>query len=385
MLRTMQVAFLGVLSFTAVAVELPDKAVLKAESAANQQWMRQHYLQLLRSAPPTARASVLTSSVLFEEGVLLPEPEANFLALLKTEGLNSTALWNLAYVCRRPVYRESCADERVRERLIASDPDNAAVHLLPHFTNPQNADEKPKLSRQDVLNAAQAKRYDTYFARAAYQVFELALPAVESKPRPRSISVPDIEEPISWQAASIAMGAMYALPGFGNFFDICAHARRQDELELLAACEGLAALLKDHSRSLIAHNLGTALERQLVMQADPESEQALEMYRRQRLETRVLVCLSNWVWPSSIERVLAIDIGSMLKELGELGEFAFTERWADKNSTEHPDWADRTPDECRALRDLEGEAMIAELGDEDPYRLWLEEGDKIRSAVTAGN
>jgi len=376
-LRTLITLCLIGLALNLWADEQVGPAQEESEKAAHQEWMRSQYRHLARIGPPAVQASVLTSPVLSVDGALSGEFEETFLRLLRTDDLDPPTLWNLAYVCRRPAYQHVCIQHQVRERLIASDPENAAVHLLPPFTSTQNGDEKPRLTRQDLLAAANSSRFDGYFASVTYQVYELALESVIDDPSPAG----ELHEPIPWQAAAIAIASMYSLPSYVGIFDHCEQAWQDSDSEILGACGRLAAILKAHSRSLFAANMGSAFERRLLMLADPDSNRALELYRQQRLRTHVLTCLSQWVWPNSLERLHTVDIGLMLKQLGELGEFAFTEQWADKRYAEHPDWSDRSPDECRAMRKLEGDALIAELGDSDPYSRWLAEGEKIRAAA----
>ncbi|MBT8061712.1 MAG: hypothetical protein KJO85_03455, partial [Gammaproteobacteria bacterium] len=332
--------------------------------------------RLLESDLPLARAAALSGPYNSTEPTHGFEPV--FTDLLNDQHLDAPALWKLAYVCQRPAHRNACEQHEVYERLARSDPGNAAVYLWPRAWQSVDDRELAVLSDKQILRASRAERFDSYFGRDAHLLYDLSLELVTRHPHPDTFTAGGL----AWQAYWLVTGMIISdMQRLAPLFRHCEEGVREVNDTLETACFRIAGLMKDHGNTVLGTMFGRALERRLLMQKDPESPVSLALYRKQRLESKAWQCLYQTLWPNPLEDpgMAASEFRERLRLLSDLGEREWYERLADMDYETNPqDW-ERSPQECRALRDLEGEALIAELGELDPYDTWLKESEQIKA------
>lgn len=376
------VCSLALLPRAGVAASPEEKQVQDQRNLQHAAWARQTYIHIIENGPPRARALAIGT---IETAGLTSKPdqaiaEQAFAELLSDDDFNAQTLWVLVHLCQRPPYSDECDIEEVRERLVAAAPDNAAVYLIPDRQEEAGGAVRHVVPRARLLKAARATHYDTYWGRGAHLLYDLAMETVAQHPHPDEVEA----GPPQWQAYWLASPLMVAHPqSFAPFHRSCEESVQSKDQELTDACYRLAQLMQDYNTMMIPRILGFALERTLMLREDPVSEAALNLWREQKIEWEVLRCLKSGNWPNPLtdRDLTAQDFRDMLQQFSELGELRWVEFRADQDYAREPDAWTRSPAECRALRELEGDALIAELGDQDPYKLWLVEGAKIRAAA----
>lgn len=347
-------------------------------------WLRQAHMHIIENGPPLARALAITRT----SGSLGFSSEADqaiaaeaFAELLSADGLSAQTLWVLVHLCQRSPYSSQCEIEGVRERLVAAAPDNAAVYLIPDPQGAPGSGLSPVIPRPRLLKAALATHYDIYWGRNGHLVFDLAMETVAQNPHPDEVEA----GPRHWQAFWLVTSLMGANPQFsGAIYQSCKESVQSRDQQVADACYQIARLMKDYGTTTISRTLGFGQERALMLHEDPDSEAALRLWREQRMDEKVRTCLAKGAWPNPLTMLYltAQDFRDMLQQLSEEGQLPWVEFRADQEYARNPGAWERSPDECRAMRGLEGQALIAELGELDPYDLWLQVGERIRASTT---
>lgn len=375
-----RVALCCFLTWTSIAfaqdIDAPQTGQFSPEEELNFDWLKEHTDRLLESDLPLARAAALSGPFYSSEPV--HGFDRAFTDLLNDPDLDAPALWKLAHVCQRPAHRNACEQHQVQERLARSDSGNAAVYLWPRAWKYVDDRQLAVLSDKQILQAGQAERLDSYFGRDAHLLYDLSLELVTSHPHPDSFNAGSL----AWQAFWLSSGMLISNnQGSSPLFRRCKEAVRKGVVNLESACFRIARLMKENSDSVMHMTIGYALERSLLMQRDPDSPESLALYQQQRIENKAWLCLYQNLWPNPLTDPdkSAFKLREWFRLLSELGEMTWYERLADEDYASNPQGWQRSPEECRALRDLEGEALIAELGELDPYDTWLKESEQIKA------
>lgn len=386
MIRTLVlslVCFLALLPRAGLSASPVESLQQDESTQQNIAWLRQSDMHIIENGPPLARALAIRANQ-----NLGPPGDAEqaivaqaFEGILREDDLSAQTLWVLVHLCQRPPYSVQCDIEDLRERLVAAAPDNAAVYLIADRQEEAGGAVTHVVPRARLLKAALATHYDTYWGHQAHLLFDLAMETVARHPYPDEMEA----GPPQWQAYWLASRLMVANPqSFAPFHRSCEESVQSKDQALIDACYRLAQLMQDYSTMFTPRILGFALERTLMLHEDPDSEAALGLWREQKMEWEVLRCLKSGNWPNPLTNpdLTAQNFRDMLQQLSELGELRWIEFRADQEYARKPGAWERSPDECRALRELEGEALIAELGELDPYESWLQAGERIRAGAT---
>jgi hypothetical protein len=305
-----------------------------------------------------------------------PDPELRGMGeRLMTEILASKprephALWLLLKFCTADPGFPGCASNDFQQRVIESDPDNAAVYLVPvtlwDFSNlPVLADNEE--NRRALLRASHAHRFDDYYGRDLLQVYRELSVFAERYPVNHE---PAMDQSASARAGSYAWTVMMMEPqlAFGALYDLCEAQAVAERMDTADACLSVARTMQKTARTLLVRTLGYGLERRVSYALDGDEATALYLRRKARMSTEATVCqLPSWMTGAVTEP--EIEESAVLEYLADLdaeGEIAAIRNAGAREFEAHPERFEQDPARCGELMDLDSEAMGAALGELDP-------------------
>ena len=305
-----------------------------------------------------------------------PDPE------LRTEGVRLLteilaskprephALWLLLKFCTAEPGFPGCASNDFQQRVIESDPDNAAVYLVPvtlwDFSNLPVLEDNEE-NRRALLRAVRAHRFDDYYGRDALQLYrELNLFAEEFPPNHE----PDMDQPAYERASSFAWTVVMMEPqlAFGALYDLCEEQVVAERMDTVEACLTLARTMQETARTLLVRSLGYGLERRVSYALEGDEATALYLRRKARMSTREVLCQApSWMRGVSVEpELLGKAVLEYLATLEAEGELGAIRNAGAAEFEAHPERFEQDPARCGELMSLDSEAMGAALGELAP-------------------
>jgi hypothetical protein len=280
------------------------------------------------------------------------------------------ALWLLLKFCSAEPQFPGCASNDFQQRLIESDPENAAVYLVPVtlWELPKTPVlEDNEENRRTLLRASHAQRFDSYYGRDALQLYrELKVFAGEFPPARE----PDVDLSAHARAFWYTWNVIMLEPqlAFSALLNLCEAQAVEGRMDSVDACLTLSRTMQETGKTLMTRGVGYSIERTVLRAMDGDEAIYVYLHRKSRMSTQVSMCQApSWSKGGGFEPELEESaVLTYLADLETEGEVGALRNAGTREFLVYPDRFEQDPARCAELMTLDSEAMGAALGELDP-------------------
>jgi len=351
---------------------------LNAEQQTHVEWMNQFWV-FLESSEHAQFRSAAAVWLLYKDN-----PESTMRGrelideILGEPNPDVVSLWRLAAYCRDESTESWCQTGRAYDLLLERDPQNAAVILM-KFSSALDSETKQKL----IQKAAMADRYDVYWGRGAYKIFEDAYEFVNNSPMDvpletsAGVKVRDVpqESYAFYTGLTMALSVMTAQPSaYSSIINFCRDQAKQkhNSTKTINACISLARLMRTEGYSFTTRNIGFAMERVMLEEIDTSDPSIDRLKLQQEVFKVASNCYgANWQLDHDI---LLSDNNEMMnwaRNVDSYGEWEASKLSAIQVYSHYPDAFSLNPSVCDKLLALNVNELERIFEGRTSAEIWL--------------
>lgn len=331
---------------------------LNAEQQAHVEWMNQFWVFLESSEYAQFRIaaaiyllykddpdSTLRGRELMDEVFSQPNPDV-------------VSLWQLAAYCQPQSFESWCKTGEAYKLLLEKDPQNAAVILMNH-----DFSQDIEANRKLIQRAAKADRYDVYWGRGAYRIYEDAYEFVNNSPMdvPLETSVGVKVRDVPQESYAFYTGLTMALSvmtasAYSSTINFCRDQAKQkhNNSKTINACKSLARLMRTEGYSFTTRSIGFAMERVMLEEIDA-GDPGIDRLKLQQEAFKIASTCYTANWQVDHEILLSDNNEMMMnwaRNVDSYGEWEASKLSAIQVYSHYPDAFSLNPSVCDKLLEL---------------------------------
>jgi len=284
------------------------------------------------------------------------------------EGWSDPAVVMTAFILGCNVLDDrACDADRLAQRAVELEPDNAAVWLLPlqGLSRGPDQGEHRGPAREIILAAADATRFDWHYGAGIDAAFAATRAFADDHPAPtapETLAAALPRDPLYHMEAAafhmaLTLNAVSPLPGYAAFRTECRAAQERHDRALLDACFTLADLIQAEGTTWLdryfSAGLIYTLEHPEFVGAAREAEDPNRWKRR--LAGFLQTCASPRLLldPFSAHEMPDAHREQFIRDLASVGEVAASQRAAAREYAAYPQAYPLDPADCPKLLELD--------------------------------